>query len=50
MHASFFMMGQGVAKGRDVGTIDMRRIASTVAGVLGVSLVDAKQPALTIAP
>ncbi|MBT9330011.1 alkaline phosphatase family protein [Paracidobacterium acidisoli] len=50
MHSSFFMMGEGVAKGRDLGTIDMRQIAPTVAGVLGVSLTEAKQPALRIMP
>jgi predicted AlkP superfamily pyrophosphatase or phosphodiesterase len=48
MHSSFFVMGEGVAKGRDLGTIDMRQIAPTVAGVLGVSLPAAKQPRLKI--
>jgi len=48
MHSSFFVMGAGVAKGRDLGTIDMRQIAPTVAGVLGVSLPAAKQPRLKI--
>jgi len=50
MHSSFFIMGAGVARGRDLGTIDMRQIAPTVAGILGVSLPDAKQPTLRIAP
>ena len=50
MHSSFFILGQGVAHGRDLGTIDMRQIAPTVAGILGVDLPSAKQPKLHIAP
>ena len=50
MRASFFVLGQGVAKGRDLGVIDMRQIAPTVAGVLGVNLPAAKQPKLHIEP
>jgi predicted AlkP superfamily pyrophosphatase or phosphodiesterase len=50
MHSSFFVLGQGVARGRDLGTIDMRQIAPTVAGILGVSLPAAKQPKLHIEP
>lgn len=50
MRASFFVMGQGVAKGRDLGQIDMRQIAPTVAEILGVSLPAAKQPKLHIQP
>jgi predicted AlkP superfamily pyrophosphatase or phosphodiesterase len=50
MHSSFFMMGQGVARGRDLGTVDMRQIAPTVAGVLGVSLPAAKQTPLNVKP
>ena len=49
MHASFFAMGRGVAKGRDLGMIDMRQIAPTVAHILGVSLPSAKQSMLNIA-
>ena len=48
MHASFFAMGGDVALGRDLGIIDMRQIAPTVAGLLGVSLPSAKQPTLNI--
>ncbi len=48
MHSSFFVMGNGVAHGRDLGTIDMRQIAPTVANILGVKLPSAKQPALNI--
>lgn len=50
MRASFFAMGQGVAKGRDLGVVDMRQIAPSVAGILGVSLPSAKQPSLNLAP
>lgn len=50
MHASFFAMGHGIARGRDVGVIDMRRIAPTVAAVLGVSLPAATEPKLPVAP
>jgi len=50
MHSSFFVMGAGVAQGRDLGTIDMRQIAPTVAGILGVSLPTAKQSKLRIEP
>ena len=48
MHASFFVMGKGIARGRSLGLVDMRQIAPTVAGVLGVRLESAKQPALEI--
>ncbi|WP_058185228.1 alkaline phosphatase family protein [Terracidiphilus gabretensis] len=50
MRASFFAMGQGLAKGRDLGVIDMRQIAPTVAGIMGVNLPAAKQPKLHIEP
>jgi predicted AlkP superfamily pyrophosphatase or phosphodiesterase len=48
MRSSFFILGQGVAQHRDLGVIDMRQIAPTVAGVLGVDLPAAKQPKLRI--
>lgn len=38
MEASFFIAGAGIAAGRDLGRIDMRDIAPTLAGVMGVSL------------
>jgi predicted AlkP superfamily pyrophosphatase or phosphodiesterase len=50
MHASFFAMGAGIAHGRDLGIIDMRQVAPTVAGLLGVSLPTAKQPRLKVEP
>lgn len=50
MHSSFFILGEGIAHGRDLGTIDMRQIAPTVAGILGVSLPTAKEPKLHLEP
>ena len=38
MRSSFFAMGADVAQGKDLGLIDMRAIAPTVAHVLGVQL------------
>ncbi len=45
MRASFFMMGPGIARHRDLGLIDMRQIAPTVAQLLNVKL-----PAAGLAP
>jgi hypothetical protein len=47
MHASFFVRGSGIAA-RNVGVIDMRRIAPTFAAVLGVELSHARLPAVDI--
>jgi predicted AlkP superfamily pyrophosphatase or phosphodiesterase len=38
MNAAFFIAGVGIARGRDLGTIDMRQIAPTLAQILGVRL------------
>lgn len=38
MDAAFFAVGPGVPAGRDLGRIDMRDIAPTLAGLLGVAL------------
>jgi hypothetical protein len=38
MHASLFMAGPGIARHRDLGQIDMRQIAPTVAGLLKLHL------------
>jgi predicted AlkP superfamily pyrophosphatase or phosphodiesterase len=38
MRAAFFIAGAGIARGRDLGVIDMRKIAPTLAQILGVSL------------
>jgi predicted AlkP superfamily pyrophosphatase or phosphodiesterase len=48
MHAAFFAKGRGVAR-RELGVVDMRAIAPTVATVLGVDLPSAEKPALLIA-
>jgi predicted AlkP superfamily pyrophosphatase or phosphodiesterase len=40
MRAAFFIVGAGIARGRDLGVIDMRQIAPTLAQLLGVSLSD----------
>jgi predicted AlkP superfamily pyrophosphatase or phosphodiesterase len=48
MRASFFIRGKGIAAGRDLGIIDMRQIAPTVAKLLGADLKDAKQPPLNV--
>jgi predicted AlkP superfamily pyrophosphatase or phosphodiesterase len=38
MHASLFVAGPGIARHRDLGQIDMRQIAPTVAGLLKLHL------------
>jgi hypothetical protein len=48
MRAAFFIEGPGVARGRDLGLIDMRQIAPTVAQLLGVHLRSASQLPLPI--
>jgi predicted AlkP superfamily pyrophosphatase or phosphodiesterase len=48
MHAAFFIEGTGIARGRDLGLIDMRQIAPTVAQLLGVRLPAASQAPLTV--
>lgn len=42
IRASFLLMGPGIAAGRDLGVIDMRQEAPTMAQVLGVKLPAAK--------
>jgi predicted AlkP superfamily pyrophosphatase or phosphodiesterase len=44
MRSSFMMMGKGVAKGRNLGEIDMRSIAPTLAKTIGVDLPQAEMP------
>jgi hypothetical protein len=48
MHASFFAAGARIAHHRDLGQIDMRQIAPTVAGILNVQLPAAKVSPLNI--
>ena len=38
MHAAFFIAGPGIPRGRDLGRVDMRDIAPTVAALLGLPL------------
>lgn len=46
--ATFLIAGEGIAPGRDLGAIDMRSIAPTLARVLGVPFPTAEQPALDL--
>jgi predicted AlkP superfamily pyrophosphatase or phosphodiesterase len=46
MRSAFMIQGEGIAPGRDLGVIDMRQIAPTLADLLNVSLPAAKQSAL----
>jgi predicted AlkP superfamily pyrophosphatase or phosphodiesterase len=46
MRSSFMLMGPGIAKGRNLGEIDMRAIAPTLAAVLGITLPDAEVAAI----
>jgi hypothetical protein len=42
MNATFLIAGPGVPRGRSLGEIDMRDIAPTLAGILGVRLREAE--------
>jgi hypothetical protein len=48
MHASFFAIGPAIQRGKDLGIIDMRRIAPTIAGILQIFLPTATQPPLDL--
>jgi predicted AlkP superfamily pyrophosphatase or phosphodiesterase len=48
MRASFFIAGTGIARHRDLGVIDMRQIAPTVAQLLKVRLPSATQTPLAV--
>jgi predicted AlkP superfamily pyrophosphatase or phosphodiesterase len=50
MRAAFFVAGNGIARRRDLGVIDMRQIAPTVAQLLKVSLPSATAAPLRISP
>jgi hypothetical protein len=50
MRASFFAVGAGIAHQRDLGVIDMRQIAPTVAKILGVAMPTAKATPLNVKP
>jgi hypothetical protein len=48
MRASLFIMGRGIAAGRNLGLVDMRQVAPTIAMILGVSLPSAKAEKLHV--
>lgn len=48
VHSSLFIMGPDIAAGKNLGTVDMRRIAPTIAGELGVAFPSAKLPPLPV--
>ncbi|MGA2571886.1 MAG: ectonucleotide pyrophosphatase/phosphodiesterase [Terracidiphilus sp.] len=50
MRASFFAVGAGIAHHRDLGVVDMRQIAPTVAGILHVAMPAAKATPLHVQP
>jgi predicted AlkP superfamily pyrophosphatase or phosphodiesterase len=50
LQATFLLMGKGVPAGRDLGLIDMRAIAPTLARVMGATLPDAEGRAIDLRP
>jgi len=44
MRASFFVEGASIAPAKDLGIVDMRGVAPTIAKMLGLTLPEAKQP------
>ncbi|HKN21814.1 MAG TPA: ectonucleotide pyrophosphatase/phosphodiesterase [Terracidiphilus sp.] len=50
MRASFFAVGAGIAHHRDLGVVDMRQIAPTIAKMLHVAMPTAKAAPLNVAP
>jgi predicted AlkP superfamily pyrophosphatase or phosphodiesterase len=48
MQASFFVLGRGVAASRNLGMIDMRQIAPTLAKILGVPFPSATLPGMEL--
>jgi predicted AlkP superfamily pyrophosphatase or phosphodiesterase len=48
MRASLFIMGRGIASGRDLGVVDMRQVAPTIAMILGVKLPSASAEKLHV--
>lgn len=48
MHAAFFIAGASIAPGRDLGVIDMRQIAPTLAAVLGLNWPATSLPAASV--
>jgi predicted AlkP superfamily pyrophosphatase or phosphodiesterase len=50
MRASFFAVGAGIARNRNLGVVDMRQIAPTVAKILKVQMPTAKEKPLHVEP
>lgn len=48
MRSAFFITGPGIAGGKNLGVIDIRQIAPTLAGKLGVPLPSARMPPLQL--
>jgi hypothetical protein len=48
MRASLMVLGPGVAAGRDLGIVDLRQLAPTLADILGVPLLAMSGPPLDI--
>jgi predicted AlkP superfamily pyrophosphatase or phosphodiesterase len=48
MRASLFITGRGIAAGRNLGVVDMRQVAPTVAAILEVNLTSAKAEKLHV--
>ncbi|HET6537772.1 MAG TPA: ectonucleotide pyrophosphatase/phosphodiesterase [Sphingopyxis sp.] len=48
MHAAFIIAGKGIASGQDLGTIDIRQIAPTLAQYLAISLPTAQLKPITL--
>jgi predicted AlkP superfamily pyrophosphatase or phosphodiesterase len=46
--ASFFIAGPGIRRGADLGIVDMRAVAPTLAGVMGVPFTTGDVPAVAI--
>ena len=48
LQSTLLLMGKGVAKGKDLGQIDMRAIAPTLAKIMGAALPDAQAKAIDL--
>jgi len=48
MRSTFLIMGPGVASGRNLGEIDMRAIAPTLAAAMRTTLPTAEKPPLNL--
>ena len=50
MRSAFLIAGPGIAKARDLGEVDMRAIAPTLARAMGAALPGAEKPPLPVLP